>query len=390
MSSDLLLLIYCALILLASVSGGLIPLVVRLTHQRMQLAISLVAGVMLGVGLLHMLPHALLEAPDHSQMIFACVLGGFLAMFFIERFFCFHHHDVPMPEGEASGGTHNHEGGSHRHDHATANDPGVHGTIRQEAHRLGWIGASIGLTLHTIIAGIALAASIEAESMGEHTTALAGFGTFLVIFLHKPFDAMTITTLMTVGAWRKSIAHLVNGLFALMIPAGVGLFYLGLSHADDGANLVAYALAFSAGTFLCVSLSDLLPELQFHAHNRVALSVSLLLGLSVAGGVGLLESHNHGHAGHGHALAAADHGAEHGHQGHAHQSAGDPASHEHETAQAHRDDEEGHDHAAEGHANEASRLGHREEDHPAVAHRMPEESPSADAPADDAHPHPDH
>ena len=313
MSSEFLLTTYCVLILLASLAGGVIPLMVRLTHQRLQLAVSLVAGVMLGVGLLHMLPHALGEAPAHSEAIFAWVLGGVLTMFFIERFFCFHHHDVPMPESEAGVGSsgdpvpHDHEGESHRHGHASAAGQGRFGP---QAHRLGWVGAAIGLTLHTVIAGIALAASIEAERENAHVAALAGFGTFLAIFLHKPFDAMTITTLMTVGSWKKSSAHLVNGLFALMIPVGVGLFYLGLSHAGDGTNLIAYALAFSAGTFLCVSLSDLLPELQFHTHNRVALSAALLLGLSVSGGVSLLESDEHDHSGHGHSLAAVEAGSE--------------------------------------------------------------------------------
>jgi zinc and cadmium transporter len=371
----------------------------------MQLALSLVAGVMLGVGLLHMLPHALLEAPDHADVVFACVLGGFLTMFFIERFFCFHHHDVPMPESEAGADAHHHEVESHRHEHAS---PDAHGKIHHQAHRLGWVGVSIGLTLHTIIAGIALAASIEAESTGAHVTALAGFGAFVAIFLHKPFDAMTITTLMTVGAWKRSSAHIVNGLFALMIPVGVGLFYLGLSHASDGANLVAYALAFSAGTFLCVSMSDLLPELQFHTHNRVALSVSLLLGLSVAGGVSLLESKNHSHGGHEHALATANNEAEHKH-GPAQQDASDPVSHEQKTAQAHRHDDEGHDHAMEGQANKESghdhakkNYAHSEEDHdhdhaPTAmpeSHLIPEDDPTAEAASDahdkDAKLHPDH
>lgn len=383
MSSELLLIIYCLLILLVSVAGGLIPLVVRLTHQRMQLAISLVAGVMLGVGLLHMLPHALLEAPGHTNVVFACVLGGFLTMFFIERFFCFHHHDIPMPEGEAGAGGHNHEAESHRREHAS---PGIERNTRGEKHRLSWVGASIGLTLHTIIAGIALAASIEAESRGAHITAVAGFGTFLAIVLHKPFDAMTITTLMTLGDLKKSSAHLVNGLFALMVPVGVGLFYLGLSHASDGGSLVAYALAFSAGTFLCVSMSDLLPELQFHAHDRVALSMSLLLGLSVAGGVSLLEGQNHNHASLGHSLAVADHGAEHAH-GHArHDDADGPASHEQETSHAKGPHDEGHEHAGgehseDEHANEEMGHGHDEENSTAVA--------TARAHDDDAHMHSD-
>ena len=293
MSSLPLLIIYCVLILLASLAGGWIPLMIRLTHRRMQLAVSLVSGVMLGVGLLHLLPHALLEAPDAMDTVFIWVLVGFLAMFFIERFFCFHHHDVPHVDGEeASAGEHH-----HHEPHAESRRE-----IEAESHRLTWTGAAIGLTLHTIIMGIALAASVAAgvedESHGDHFTALAGLGTFLAIFLHKPFDAMTITTLMTVGAWSRAARHLVNGLFALMIPVGVILFCLGMRHAHEGSNLVAYALAFSAGTFLCISTADLLPELQFHAHDRAPLSAALILGLSMAWIIGIVEGAGHGHQHH--------------------------------------------------------------------------------------------
>ena len=58
MSPWVLLVVYCALILVASLAGGWIPLLVRLTHTRMQVATSFVAGLMLGVGVLHLLPHS--------------------------------------------------------------------------------------------------------------------------------------------------------------------------------------------------------------------------------------------------------------------------------------------------------------------------------------------
>jgi zinc and cadmium transporter len=285
MPSVVLLLIYCLLILLVSLVGGWIPLTVRLTHQRMQVAVSLVAGVMLGVGLLHMLPHALMDAPDAPDAVFGWALIGFLAMFFIERFFCYHHHDLAhvSPEGAAAA--------EHLHD---AGPEVACAHIGGQSHSLTWSGAAIGLTLHTIIAGIALAASVEVESHGQHFVGLAGLGTFLVIFLHKPFDAMSISTLMAVGGWSTAARHLVNGLFALMIPVGVILFRLGLGHAHGGSDLVAYALAFSAGTFLCISMSDLLPELQFHKHDRGVLSIALLLGLSIAWVIGVIESRSHG------------------------------------------------------------------------------------------------
>ena len=48
--------------------------------------------------------------------------------------------------------------------------------------------------------------------------------------------------------------------------------------------------------FVCIALSDLLPEVQFHAHDRVPLSLSLLVGLLLAWCIGFFEpehSHNH-------------------------------------------------------------------------------------------------
>ena len=57
--------IYCGLVLVASLAGGWIPLVIRLTHRRMQIALSFVAGVMLGVGLLHLLPQLVRSDGHH-------------------------------------------------------------------------------------------------------------------------------------------------------------------------------------------------------------------------------------------------------------------------------------------------------------------------------------
>ena len=199
-----------------------------------------------------------------------------LAMFFIERFFSYHHHDVPEVQRGARARCPNHKHHSHSGEHS---------------HDLSWGGAALGLALHSVLNGVALAAAV---GHGDDGSRLAGLGTFLVIFLHKPFDAMTIGMLMARGGWSLAWRHTVNALFALAIPAGALLFYFGLmseSHGPSGTQQlwVAYALAFSAGTFLCISLSDLLPELQFHHHDRVKLSVAMLLGLAVAYAASRLE-----------------------------------------------------------------------------------------------------
>lgn len=286
---------YCVFILLASIAGGMIPVWFRLTHRGMELAVSFVAGLMLGVGMLHMLPHAIADATigeggDAVRAVTTTMwwmLAGFLAMFFIERFFCYHHHDVPDEEGH----THDHVGCDHEH-----HDHNVH-------HDVTWSGAALGLFLHSLLNGVALAASV-ANAHGD--TRIAGLGTFLVIFLHKPFDAMTIGMLMARGGYSLNWRHTVNCLFSLAIPLGVLLTYFGLSSLTSGTsgNLVAaYALAFSAGTFLCIASSDLLPELQFHHHDRGMLSAALLSGLGVAIAVAQLEEAAHG--AHPHAAAPA-------------------------------------------------------------------------------------
>ena len=282
MSPLVLLTYYCLFILGASIVGGMIPVWFRLTHRVMECAVSFVAGVMLGVGLLHMLPHAIVQSLAASEaapaeavlQVMLYVLLGLLTMFFIERFFCFHHHEVE--DGQV---TCHHDHGPDEHHH--------HG------HDITWSGAALGLTLHSVIAGVALAASVH---HGHGDLQLAGLGTFLVILLHKPFDSMTIATLMARGGWSLTVRHIVNAVFSLAIPLGAAIFYLGIvdSSGDNDAMLGA-ALAFASGTFMCIALSDLLPELQFHDHDRGKLSLALLLGLVLAYGVCRLEALSHSH-----------------------------------------------------------------------------------------------
>jgi zinc and cadmium transporter len=312
-SSGWLLAIYCGFVLVASLAGGWLPLIVRLTHTRLQVAISLVAGLMLGIALLHFLPDAAeqLGSLDHTV---EWMLGGFLTMFFLQRFFHFHHHDLPegdpedcchdeQIEHEHDHGDHDHE--HHHHDHAHEHDHGhshdhghehehvhhAHTLAEKSAQQLSWVGTALGLTLHSLLDGLAMAAAVEATALGH---GLAGFGTALAVILHKPFDAMAVSTLMTAGGSSRFSRQLLNALFSLATPLGVVLFYLGANHiADSNVVFLGSALAFCAGTFLCIASSDLLPELQFHSHDRLKLSVALLLGIGIAVLIGVVEPHEH-------------------------------------------------------------------------------------------------
>ncbi len=270
----ILLAIYCALIATASAAGGTLPTLIKMTHHRMQLIVSLVCGVMLGVALLHMLPHSI-QILGNVHLATILVLCGLLVMLFLIRIFNFHHHDF--------GSEHIHSEGC---DHGPRNghDIVVIGSIKPEAHvprDLSWIGLCFGLAIHTMLDGIALAAALQAEQGGH---VLAGFGTFLAIALHKPLDAISITALMAAKKFPVSRQMVVNLIFALMAPLGAILFTLtvqGLAF-EIRQIVLGTALALSAGFFLCISLGDLLPEVHFHSHDRIWLSLMLLAGVAVA------------------------------------------------------------------------------------------------------------
>ena len=273
--------VYCGLIIAASMFGGWLPSRLRLTHTRMQVVLSFVGGLMLGVGLLHMLPHGIAKAGS-VDLVIGWTMFGLLLMFFLIRTFHFHQHDAPEADDPQVAGepiTDEH-GDSHHH----------------PSHRFSWTGVAIGLALHTLIDGIALGAAVVAEAAHAEAGGLFGLGVFLAILLHKPLDALSITSLMVAGGCSPRARQMVNVVFALMCPAGVVLLITGVNQIATNPDVyVGCALGFSAGVFLCISLADLLPEVQFHTHDRLKLSVALILGVVLAYGIHFVESpHMHG------------------------------------------------------------------------------------------------
>jgi zinc and cadmium transporter len=283
------LLAYSLLIVLASLAGGTLPGLVRLTHLRLQLIISFVGGLMLGVSLFQMAPHAIRElGVDRAQSVGLSVFAGLATMFLLLRLFHFHHHDTTGAEDETTLLHH------HDHDH----DCDHHGPPIA-AHRMSGLGVFIGLALHTLIDGIALAAAVESASAAASGKTLAGIagasaGAFLAILLHKPLDAVSITTLMSAGGWSTRGRVLVNLAFSLMCPLGALVYAFGAGALPiDQRLMTGAALGFSAGVFLCISLSDLLPEIEFHSHNRLSLTACLVAGVAVSYGISLLEAGHH-------------------------------------------------------------------------------------------------
>ncbi|PHQ37116.1 ZIP family metal transporter [Rhodopirellula bahusiensis] len=268
-----LLAVYCVLIITASVSGGWLPSLVRMTHLRTQLLMSFVAGLMLGIATLHLLPHSMHKISSASRTG-GGVLVGVITMFILLRAF----HTQVHGHGES------HE---HNHQHSHANSKHL------SSKPLGWLGMLFGLGLHTLMDGVALAASIAAESQHSPWLGLAGLGTFLAVALHKPLDAFAITSVMSKGGWTSAQRTMVNLTFSMACPIGAIAFYFGATQFANTDMLLGWGLALSAGFFICISLSDLLPEVAFHDHDRLKLTTALLLGVALAVAIESLPGHSH-------------------------------------------------------------------------------------------------
>jgi zinc and cadmium transporter len=281
--------LFCLAIVVVSLLGGFVPLATVLTHTRLQLYLSVSAGAMLGAAFFHMMPEAV-RAGSAATLRWSA--AGLLSLFFLERFFAFHHHEAPADPEEPCP-THPHEH-AHGHGHSAglvdeAAPGGSRGQVKGAA--LHWGAAAFGLAVHSLAGGVALASAVAANHDEGRRLSAAAWGVFLATIIHKPADALTIVSLMLRAGASRKVAHLVNLVFALMIPLGACAFFLGAHGLAPTASaaLTANALAFSAGTFLCIALSDLLPELQFHAHDRLKLSLALLGGFALVAAASAIE-----------------------------------------------------------------------------------------------------
>lgn len=251
----------------AAFVGGYISTKGMMTHTRTQVVISLVAGFILGIAMFHLLPHALdlIPEPHAVEKAVSSLVVGIVVMIFLLHVFHFHQHDFSAEVDDLYDHHHSHE------------------TVHVKDHSLK--GVAIGLGLHTVTEGAALGLTVQAV-FGEQAGAglLPGLGVFLAIVLHKPLDAYSILSMMRAANYSNLYCTLVNFAFALLCPVVVFLtfFMTGGVHDWQDQSMVGYILAFAAGAFLCISLSDLLPEIQFHTHDRSKLTASLLLGLCFA------------------------------------------------------------------------------------------------------------
>lgn len=221
--------------------GGVLlasPLLLLRRSARLQIVpdlISYAVGTLLGVALLKLVPEALesLQAPA----ALGALLAGILTFFMLEKLVLW------------------------RHCH----------TADCDAHETSATLILIGGGLHNFTDGAIIGAAVL-------TSLPLGLTTAVAVAAHQiPQEVGDFAILLDAG-YSRSRAFVLNAVSASTCVLGAGAVYIATGTAPGA---LSYVLAFAAGSFLYVAMSDLIPGLHREAVDVGAVRQVVMIGLGV-------------------------------------------------------------------------------------------------------------
>jgi zinc and cadmium transporter len=230
---------YLAIIAIGSLLGGILPLFSNWPRRSLLIAVAFSGGILLGAAFFDMIPES---AAILRQWLGWPLSAGFLTIFTLERFVLVH----PHPE----------------HGEAEAHSPHLH---------LGLM-AYLGLCFHSLLDGLAISATYDRPKLGRVV--------MLAVLFHKIPDAIALTSLLLFARWEQRRIVWWMTIFALSTPVGALATSLALAQADNA--ITSAAIAISAGTFLGVATSDILPQIRHENNARLMPLIALFVGLATS------------------------------------------------------------------------------------------------------------
>lgn len=237
---------YILLFTFLSSIGALIGGLLLISNKNIALKLShflasFAAGVLIGSAFFDLLPEALLESEGMNINVFLWVVVGLLIFFLIERYVhSFHHHE------------------KHPHEDQIESKTTIPLII-------------ISDTIHNFIDGVVIAATFLADTT-------LGMITTLAVASHEiPQEIGDFGLLLHKGLSRGKVI-LVNVLSAsVAILGAVITFFLG----GFLENYLPALLGLTAGFFIYIAASDLIPEIHHEKRRTFAIlqSLSLILGI---------------------------------------------------------------------------------------------------------------
>ncbi len=227
--------------------GGTILLIHERTAKRLSLVfVSFAAGSLLGAAFFELIPESL-ETLDPTLMALG-VIAGIIALFLFEKGLKWYH----------------------CHDRETCDLHTFSGSVLA------------GDTIHNFIDGVIIALSFSVSPA-------AGVATTIAVFFHEvPQEIGDFGVLLHSGYAKRRIVML-NLMTALATTVGALAGYFALPFLTSA---LPYLLAFAAGSFLYISISDLIPELRHRTRgNEFWHVIAMLLGLASIWFVGVFVAH---------------------------------------------------------------------------------------------------
>ncbi|MBI4135691.1 ZIP family metal transporter [Candidatus Uhrbacteria bacterium] len=192
--------------------------------------VSLAAGVMFAVAFFDLIPESI-EAFGNVETALSLVLVGIIITYLLEKFLLWSH---------------------------------CHGDVC-EAHRVAAPMVMVGDTFHNFLDGITVAAAFLVNIPLGILTALA-------VFVHEvPQEMGDVGTLLHLGFTRKK-AIMFNVISEVIGVLGAVMVYFLGTRLDFNATIL---LALSAGGFIYIAGSDLLPAVHQHLEKKYLVSHAL-------------------------------------------------------------------------------------------------------------------
>jgi len=204
--------------------------------------VSFAAGGLLGDSFIHLLPEAV-EEDGFSLSVSLAVLVGLLLFFVLEKFICWRHCHIP--------------------------------TSKSHPHPVVFMNL-IGDGFHNFIDGAVISASFL-------TTIPLGIATTLAVVLHEIPQEIGDFGVLLHGGLSKNKALIFNFASAL---AAVGGAILVLILGERIVGVSQLLIPFTAGGFIYIAGSDLIPEL--HKETNLAKSLIQMVGLILGIGIMLI------------------------------------------------------------------------------------------------------
>jgi len=226
--------LFLIFIFVITMAGGWIPTLKPWSQKTFRMLISFCAGVLLGAVFFHMVPEI---SPILGRKMGFPIMLGFLGIYVMEKFIMVH----PCEEGAC------------------------------DYHKIG-VAAYVGIGFHSILDGVA----IGAGNMLNISMVI-----LLAVTIHKFPAALALSSILVKGGEysRKKILTSMF-IFALATPIGA-LVSMNVMNGLDNTDIIGFALGISAGTFLYISIGDLLPTVHEEDDNKnlnlVLLSVGILV-----------------------------------------------------------------------------------------------------------------